>query len=270
MTDHGEPTLTPEEPKKTTGRTWPDLIAELTTGVPIWVISGAALGFVGIVAYSAFAMDECRTLAFLGETGACGGGSVSETQVKQLLDPLAQEVAIKADRTAFTDSIGRVDEDLNGLRSELQMLTDPASLGFIGGDQIPEGLVAAFNGSSGCPFGWSEFEEAAGRFIIGVDRNKYRLRYEGGEPDYQTGGTETHTLTAEEILGNGAFPKKYLIGPVPSQRKALDGTIVLHAHDGGAPVKTVSTTFATYEVGEAKLDNMPPYIALYFCKKEGR
>lgn len=69
--ENGTPEL-PQESKNTTGRTWPDLIAELTTGAPIWGISGAAVVFVCTVAYSAFIMDECRTLAFLGETGACG------------------------------------------------------------------------------------------------------------------------------------------------------------------------------------------------------
>lgn len=243
MTDpNGTPQVT-EELKKTTGRTWPDLIAELTTGAPIWVISGAAFGFVGIVAYSAFVMDECRTLAFLGETGACG------------------------DRP-------------------------PPAIG-----ELPENAVVAF--ASECPEdqGWVRYEEAAARFIIGAATTE---ELNAGPASFRDGSNEQPLSARPFGKPNGTemvrlemkhMPKHtHGVGTLAIQQSGPHRHEILAARDSGGSggFEIGGNIFWSSEftkddgthshslVGESAPagsnqphNNMPPYIALYFCKKEG-
>lgn len=123
--------------------------------------------------------------------------------------------------------------------------------------EITEGAVVAFDRSDACPDGWARFQAADGRFIIGVDGDKYRLPYEAGKPVYQLDGEERVTLTVGEMpvhahnlrYGAGqslaAGPNQYLLG---------QGGHHAQSHDAGSG---------------SSHNNMPPYIALYFCKKEG-
>lgn len=60
-----------------------------------------------------------------------------------------------------------------GLRGERGMPGPPGRTGPPGPkqelkDDLPPGLVAAFNLPSGCPNGWSRFHPASGRFILGA------------------------------------------------------------------------------------------------------
>ena len=128
--------------------------------------------------------------------------------------------------------------------------------------EIPSGAVIAFDRPSGCPEGWTEFTDGGGRFIIGVDGAKYKLPYVAGRPEYQMGGEEAHTLTVEEMPihahrikrtsrsgggVSGVFVDWNYMGE-PNDKGAVDGT----ADNGGSQPH----------------NNMPPYIALYFCKKD--
>ncbi|MVO17108.1 hypothetical protein [Parasedimentitalea huanghaiensis] len=56
-------------------------------------------------------------------------------------------------------------------------------------NSIPSGAVIAFDVFEGCAPGWTFFEAAGGRSIIGVDGKKYELPYKRGIPDYQIGGS---------------------------------------------------------------------------------
>jgi hypothetical protein len=137
---------------------------------------------------------------------------------------------------------------------------------------MPGGAVVAFDRPQGCPTGWTQFEEGSGRMIVGVDGKKYRLPYEAGEPVYMMGGAEMHTLTEAEMPGH-------------THRISTDIGVDVHNGLGGSkedfgitkaftdqPYKTRWTTVLddTLEItgGNEAHNNMPPYIALYFCKKD--
>ena len=122
--------------------------------------------------------------------------------------------------------------------------------------QIPPGTVFAF-ALPKCPSGWTEFSEAGGRFIIGVNGSTYKLPYVGGKPEYQLGGEEMHKLTIKEmpthshsgITATGSYNAAHLATKDPTNLPQGRGSI-------GAS-------------GSSKPhNNMPPFIALYFCKKE--
>lgn len=140
---------------------------------------------------------------------------------------------------------------------------------------IPPGTVAAFD-TTGCPAGWTEFEEAQGRFILGVGKGPLKVAVKHRDP----GGEEEHTLEPEElplhIHGMG------LIG--------LDGARATHGNDPkdsflDVPwyikgsnhltegfeddAKDIMEPFGGRDGMTLPHNNMPPYIALHFCKYEG-
>ncbi len=159
---------------------------------------------------------------------------------------------------------------------------------------IPAGAVMAFDRASGCPEGWGLFAEASGRFIIGVGGG-YELPYVGGEPRYQTGGAETHALNIDEMPDHrhNFFSARWFRsfgGDVNALTDAVldiggvnrDGTPYKKDRNlpGQVSIEELPGTERYLEIYDAERtrftdakgaphNNMPPYIALYFCKKEG-
>ncbi|MBG6148687.1 hypothetical protein IWQ51_006861 [Labrenzia sp. EL_142] len=145
-----------------------------------------------------------------------------------------------------------------------------------------KGAVIAFDRSEdrgggiaggACPIGWTLFRPAGGRFILGAgshtnsDENGARLSDYGAfsdDPDDATGGIERYALTREEmpwhqhsmgvdLRGEGGGSGYSYVRPVGPN----DGS--------GAP--TVGMGGLQDQSTKAH-QNMPPYIALYFCRKE--
>ena len=132
-------------------------------------------------------------------------------------------------------------------------------------ESIPSGAVMAFDRPNGCPDGWAQFSEAAGRFVIGVG-GKNELPYVGGEPRYQIGGAETHTLTVAEMPSHShSFTGKAV------SRGGWGGQAIRDFAVGGSEVVSDFKPSGSigYVGGDGAHNNMPPYIALYFCKNEG-
>lgn len=140
-----------------------------------------------------------------------------------------------------------------------------------------KGVVIAFDRSEdrgggvaggACPVGWSLFRDAGGRVIIGAgahennDRNGRRLnayRAFSDDPDDATGGAETHTLTVEEMPKHSHEMKGLYTRE--AQGKSTNRVNYSNSQSAG---------WRTSEEGSGRAhNNMPPYIALYFCKKEG-
>lgn len=148
--------------------------------------------------------------------------------------------------------------------------------------EIPIGAVVAFDHRDGCPkVGWQEFKAAAGRFIIGIDGKKYQLPYVGTEPQYSIGGLKeisldvTHMPNHGHRISTGFLPGSWdhdgLAGGSsndgidlnfndPNPRRDRTGGHGIHPNvlekTGGLPGGSTKP-----------VNNMPPYIALYFCKK---
>lgn len=127
-----------------------------------------------------------------------------------------------------------------------------------GGPTIPAGAVVAFDRPDGCPEdGWTAFTGGAGRFIIGVDGTAYKLPYVAGKPEYQTGGEEKVTLTGEQMPPH--------IHSIDLRR---DNYAKANHQSALMNVNGVSGSFRGAENAKKPHNNMPPYIALYFCKKD--
>lgn len=127
-------------------------------------------------------------------------------------------------------------------------------------DSIPSGAVVAFESSESetCPGrDWKLFEPAKGRFIIGAghgDRSKLTPRQLG-----DTGGEESVTLTIPQIPAH-SHSTVQMIGD--NNIDGVDSTTV-RSGDHHNETRETDTT------GENQPhNNIPPFLALYYCKKE--
>ena len=121
---------------------------------------------------------------------------------------------------------------------------------------IPSGAVVAF--ATECPRdGWSEFEKSRGRFIVGSNPNKthgYVAR------DHESiGGVETVKLSPEQM------PSHYHTAPFGGANVAVSRP----AAGKSVGVRETIESENTSSAGKSEShENMPPSIALYWCKKD--
>ena len=136
------------------------------------------------------------------------------------------------------------------------------------------GMVVAFDRIDGCPTGWIPFDAAAGRMIVGVDGVDYTLPYTSGNPDYQQGGSEVHTLSIEEMPRH----RHYLATQRDRTSDGLSGNNALATRarrDSNSQNYTLYSAGAvepsdgvtSYSGSNQPHNNMPPFVALYYCKK---
>ncbi|GEM_PF-4221430 len=158
-------------------------------------------------------------------------------------------------RDKASDATGR----FNAMLECLQKLADEVE----SRPQIPSGAVVAFDRE--CPNeGWELYDRAGGRFIVGAGHHSNRdtngkLLTIYSKPRLD-GGEEQHTLTVAEIPAHSH--------PIlRTDSKSGDGNFVNWTAMGSPNNK--STGAGTATVGKSQShNNMPPYIALYFCKKK--
>lgn len=165
-----------------------------------------------------------------------------------------------------------------------------------------KGAVLAFDRSEAvtgdaaggaCPTGWTLFREAGGRFIIGagqhenVNANGQSLRSYPSFSDSSTravGGEEKHALSLAEMPPHshsiGAFDSG--VGDLSLAYKDIQVLPVgssgffthsVYARGDGLVTEAKphdhAISGATGSSGDGnEYSNMPPYIALYFCKKQ--
>ena len=122
---------------------------------------------------------------------------------------------------------------------------------------VPSDAIIALDRKCPEKEGWSPYEKANGRFLIGVGQGPLK------EPVYleKTGGAETHQLKRNEMPTHShqlkrSHPKKSgdnFISPEGEHERDLMGHIRTLEAGGSDPH-----------------NNMPPYIALYFCQFTGQ
>ena len=156
------------------------------------------------------------------------------------------------------------------------------------GNSLPIGAVLAFDKPSGCPKGWVRFWQGGGRFIVGAaseselndgpasfrnDSNGEPLKPRpfGGSDGAQEVKLEpmhmpkhqhevrwqgTHTVSLEEQPEGqrevDLADKRYLL--TRAEKAGWEGLNMRTTEDGAS----------------VPHNNMPPYIALHFCKYEGK
>lgn len=129
---------------------------------------------------------------------------------------------------------------------------------------VPTGAVMPFNLPNGCPEGWHPFQRGASRFIVGAskthasavpneDSNGNNLR---ARPFLKDGGEEMHLLTRDEM-------------PVHSHTSPIgEFRAMKYTDHGGIGVRDTELAVPSSPSGDSlPHNNMPPYIALFFCEK---
>ena len=167
---------------------------------------------------------------------------------------------------------------------------EPTQLGFLGtwgnsGEKSPTGslknAVIAFNTkeSDKCPDGWTLFDAAGGRTIIGAGQHPNSGLEEypsySDNPQKAVGGTPTVSLTHDQMPGHShkMFGTKVDSNPTKpdevsyvSYRSSMgedSAYEMLKTTDGKIP-----DTGKTADAGGSQPhENMPPYIALFYCIK---
>ncbi len=118
-------------------------------------------------------------------------------------------------------------------------------------------IVAYYSekGEKTCPEGWSPFEAAKDRFILGA----------GGKHPVvgDTGGEEEVTLTEAEMPAHG-HSVLWTNGDSISLNRGTNAYRLPFTRDG-----SVGNNMITDSSGGGRAhNNMPPWIALYFCRKD--
>lgn len=128
---------------------------------------------------------------------------------------------------------------------------------------IPANAVIAVDDIDGCPAGWDPFFDANGRVIVGasVERSKAEaLQRYYRELD----GSAFHSLSANELPVHSHNYTDMGVGyKAQPKYEGLDTEF-----RGSSNVSLYHGQSKTQSAGRGKpFDKMPPFIALYFCKK---
>ncbi len=163
----------------------------------------------------------------------------SNEDIANLVSDLKSKIeSLQQDNTSLTEAITKI--------STLKQTLNP---------QLPIGAVVAFDSSESetCPGAeWKLYKPAKGRFIVGAGHGDPNIRIPRKLGDI--GGEEEHKLTIGEmpIHSHGDF-------------WGSDGTkygMLMENRFHNAGFKKLKA-----EGGNKAHNNMPPFIALYFCKK---
>ena len=131
---------------------------------------------------------------------------------------------------------------------------------------LPGDAVVAFASEDGCPVGWEEYRDAEGRFIVGAGRHSDHNRYGNSVINKNVGdkgGEDQVKLEIEHMPRHrhqnptrGSGPK----GSVGALQAVDDG------FSGERHYKHRRPT--AFEGSDKPHDNMPPYVALLYCKRD--
>lgn len=141
---------------------------------------------------------------------------------------------------------------------------------------VPPGAIVAFDrdATAPCPEGWKVWKEATSRVIVGAGNidETYEEKFkfdENGIPleskSYrETGGTERESLSPSQMP---AHSHTFSGDSIPRGGNAGVGRVV--AVGDAADYQSYTPTGTISTEGEGLPDNnMQPYVALYYCKKE--
>lgn len=257
-------------------RTWREITAELVKDVfspkMLWALIGATGLALCFMIYDAAVRNGCVNFGFFESSGCKTNTTQDRISVEQLKNALLADASainlLKGENGASIDIAALVsklsnNEQLISSLTQSSKLTEvelsraidfwfknnPSIVG-----HIPSGAVIAFDRPTACPKEWTALgPNWTGRtFVVASTLQNAASKYSYR----QTGGTETHTLSPDEMpvhahnanYGDGAYlatgPNQYLLNKGGKLTRTHDST-------GGKPH-----------------NNMPPYIALYFCKKD--
>lgn len=169
-----------------------------------------------------------------------------DPQTADLRASIQKEVTQQATKLLVLTALSAIGVAATGWWFYLQ----PKLVGLTGG--VPSNAVVPFDTAGDCPDGWDDFPEGNSRTVIGagdapgLTTRRYR----------EVGGVEKHRLTVPEM------PEHSHPGNVGTGGASFEH----HQSNSRMPSERWQARTGTTGAGKAH-ENMPPYIALKFCKK---
>ena len=196
-------------------------------------------------------------------TTVLGISEENKSQEFKIPNKFKSDEPIEAEK--FNQNFEKIEIEITALKESLKDTQDSltrlqsfdSQLKKVQKNVIPQKTVAAF-ALSECPTGWSDFDEGAGRVILGVGKGtkltERILMVKGGE--------EKHKLTIGEMPYH-----KHKWNGVRADRKddyGFDGSErnVHRASD------SVVNDISEAQGGNQPHNNMPPFVTLRFCQKD--
>lgn len=141
---------------------------------------------------------------------------------------------------------------------------------------VPSGAIMAFD-LTACPEGWVPFAEGQSRMIVGAKYPGLTVsgalgRNGNGEElvEYgyrEHGGAERETLKTAQMPSHTHAGSKIDVDHLLANKEPVDFT-ALQGPSHGFARSTNLPLEISHEGGGASHNNMPPFIALYLCRKE--
>ena len=203
---------------------------------------------------------------FIGFFAACLLTSATPVNAQEALE--AQLTKVETLIGQVTERLTAVTEDNRTLKQQIANLKQG-----LGAAAIPSGAVVAFDLPGRCPNGWSDFVEGTSRTIVGA-----YFDYGAGSGPVLTEDKFGKKLTGRHYRDIGGEAKVTLSVPeMPKHRHGLETVLdnkplppptstARHVPIAGPYNSRYKRNF--YEGADRPHNNMPPFIALYFCKKD--
>lgn len=181
-------------------------------------------------------------------------GSFEEIQSK-----IGELAALEEDLEAAKTLVANLDESGGDIVRAVLAKDSPVLRALTDSLAIPSEAVIPVADRGECPTGWSRFTEADDRVLLGA----------GGKYEYGSfGGEETVTLTVEQMPSH-----THELGEPTGEPLRFSRIFSASAGQPRQILNANGTDFPSAYVAQSSgknqpHNNMPPYIALYFCKKD--
>lgn len=223
--------------------------------------------------------EELRELRGRAEESArsvqrqADSAEVRATEATRALAALRQTAASAQEIQQALSGVEQIADQL-AQNEEFRALVSRSALGGL------SGMVAAFDQSEGCPIGWSNFQLAAGRTIIGVGQGEIdqigdqdiplterRWRDFGGEESVVLSEAQmplhSHSMSTSRNAGRNIHD-----GLAGSQEGyGIDQVFENPVGDSGSGFGELDRVLEV-RGGSRPHNNMPPFVALFFCEKD--
>lgn len=196
-----------------------------------------------------------------------GALAAERTRLDALEARLEALETLPAENEALREQLGKVDTLDANLRRMNKALTDRPFVPASGTHPATRAVVAytSEKGERTCPPGWSPYEPAKNRFILGAGDLYQTVGDTGGAAEvkleerhlppheHEVKWHGEHTISLNKSRGNVAGDNQYRLDWFDTFEEGLAGDNMTAAATGG----------------DQPHNNMPPYIALYFCVADG-
>lgn len=134
----------------------------------------------------------------------------------------------------------------------------------LGGDSQPAGMVSAFN-SETCPTGWTEFTNARGRFVVGINSGGTLGGTAGGDP-FTNLEEKMHSHNWSWYIENSNTWRSYDRDGNYFTTTDWEPGGIGDEGIGYYPLSADSTTTNVPHYTD-KISHTPPYVQLLYCEK---